>query len=342
MGLLNWIERRIDLSDVKGMETVVGTLEERLSTKALAFYIASSYITETIAKCEIKHYVNGKETKDKWYYLLNVSPNTNENAFTLKSKFISKALYDGHALMFEHKGSLYVADSFNIEHRPINGDLFTNISLENETKVFRRKADEVFYLNFDDQRLKRLVDSMLEDYAEILKYSFDTFKSSNNEKYKLVMNEVKVGDKDFNEKFEKVIKKQLEAFINNRKGVYPQFKGYDLQKMSESSGATDSTDIRNITKEIFEITAQAFKMPVSMLYGNMTNVKDIISSFITFAVDTKAKIFSEELTRKTGNDEDYLNGTYFDVDTTAIVHHDIFDIADKVDKMISSGVYCVD
>ena len=342
MGLLsNWLEKRINLSDVESAK-VIFDIEERLSTKALAFYIAQSYICETLSKCEIKHFVNGKETKDKMYYLLNVSPNVNENATELKTKYIHKLLYDGEALMFENKGHLYVADSFLIDYKPLKGNVFNNITLENESRSFTRKAEDVFYNNLKDGELKRLVDSMLNDYSELLKYSFETYKSTNQEKYKLILDEVKMGDKDFNEKYAGVVKKQLESFINNQKSVYLQFKGYNLEEMKSPNGTTDSTDFRNIRKEIFEVTAQAFKMPVSMLYGNMTNVKDIISSFITFAIEPKAKMISEELTRKTGKFEDYQNGTYFDIDTTSIMYHDIFEIAPNVEKLISSGVYNID
>ena len=112
--------------------------------------------------------------------------------------------------------------------------------------------------------------------------------------------------------------------------------------MEKSDGKTDSTDIRNIHKEIFESTAEAFKMPVSMLYGNMTNAKDIIASYVTFRIDPLAKMLSEEFTRKTGTMDDYIKGTYIDVDTTAIMHIDIFEIADNIDKLISSGAYCID
>lgn len=342
MGLFNWLEKRIDLAEVECASDIVKDIEERLSTKALAFYIGASYYADVFSKCEIKHFVNGEAVKDKWYYLLNVSPNINQSAFELKSKMIHKALYDGEALIFENKGNLYLADSFNKEERPLKGDLFTEISLENETKTFTKRAEDVFYINFEDGKLKQLVYGMLDDYTEIFNYSIEMFKSSNSEKYKLIMDELRAGDKDFNEKYEKVIKKQLEVFINSRKAVYPQFKGYNLEKMDVASGTADASNITDLRKEIFEITAEAFKMPVSMLYGNMTNVKDIVSSFITFGIDPKAKFISEELTRKTGTYEDYSKGTYFDVDTTAIMHQDIFEIADKVDKMISSGVYCID
>lgn len=342
MGLFSFLEKKIDLADVKQAETVIGNIEERLSTKALAFHLATSYIADTISKCEIKHFVKGKQVKDKFYYLFNISPNTNENASMFKSKMIFKLFNEGEVLIFEQGGNLYIADSYGIEYHPLKGDKFINITLDNETRIFNKKASDVFYFKLDDGKLKTLISSMLDDYTEILKYSFNTYKSSNSEKYKLILDEVRAGDKEFNENFEKVIKKQLEAFINNQKAVYPQFKGQDLELVKSVDGNTDSTDIRNLRKEIFEATAEAFKMPVSMLYGNMTNAKDIIASYVTFRIDPLAKMISEELTRKTSTMEDYLKGTYFDVDTTAIMHIDIFEIADNIDKLISSGAYCID
>jgi len=343
MGLYDWLGKKVDLSDIQAAETVIGNLQDRLSMKAMAFHLATSYIADTISKCEIKHFVDGKEVKDDWYYLLNVSPNNNENASMFKSKLIFKLFYEGEALIFENGGNLYIADNYIFEANMLKYDKFSNISLDNVTRTFSKKSCDVFYFKLDDGKLKTLINSMLADYTELLKVAFDAYKSSNNEKYKLILDEVRTGNKDFSEKFNTVIKKQLETFINNSKAVYPQFKGQNLELMSgTNSGKTDSTDIRNLRKEIFEATAEAIKMPISMLYGNMTNAKDIINSFVTFRIDPLAKMLSEELTRKTVTKDDYSKGNYFDVDTTMVMHIDIFDITEKIDKLISSGVYCVD
>lgn len=346
MGLYSWLSERLDNAKAGSqeipIETVIGEIQERLSTKALAFYIATSYIADTISKCEFKRFVNGEEIHDRFYYLFNISPNVNQNAFDLKNKLIFKLFDTGEALIFENNGNLYVADSFNKEYHPLKGDKFVNITLDNEVKTFDKKASDVFYFRLDEGKLKSLLSGILDDYTEVLNYAFDIYKSSNSEKYKLILDEIRAGDVQFQQDFEKVIKKQLEAFINNPKSVYPQFKGQKLEKITSGDGKTDSTDIRNIRKEIFETTAEAFKMPVSMLYGNMTNVKDIVSSYITFRIDPLAKMISEELTRKTGTEIDYEKGTYFKVDTTRIMHIDIFEIADKMDKLLSDGVYDID
>ena len=101
-------------------------------------------------------------------------------------------------------------------------------------------------------------------------------------------------------------------------------------------------EVRNLRKEIFESVATAFKIPTGLLYGNMTNVKDSVNQLVTFVIDPIAKMMSQELTRKTTYYEDYLLGCEIKVDTTSVYHMDLFDIADKADKFISSGIYCVD
>ena len=195
MGLFDFLEKKISLTDVEAAKTIIGDIENRLSVKALAFHLATSYIADTISKCEIKRYVNGKPVKDRWYYLLNVSPNINENASTLKSKLVFKLFNDGEALIFEHNNSIYVADSFSKDPHPIKGDKFTNITLHDETKTFTRKAEDVFYFKLEEGKLKTLLDSMMSDYTEILNYAFDIYKSSNGEKYRLMLDEIKAGDR---------------------------------------------------------------------------------------------------------------------------------------------------
>lgn len=337
-----FLEEKIDLSNMNQAQTVTGEDIKELNLKILAFYVGTSYIIDTLSKCEIKRVVKGKEVKDQLYYLFNVSPNMNQNATELKRKLLYTLYFENEALLFEEKGKLYVADSFLREHRPLKGDLFTNITLKDETKTFVRKAEDVFYFNLGEQNIKSLVDGIISEYIELMSYSMEIYKSNGDEKYKLILDNIKAGDTQFNEEFEKVVKKQLETFINNRKAVYPQFKGYNLEKISKGDGKTDSTDVRNLEKEVFEITSKCLKMPISMLYGNMTNVKEVIMSFITFTIDPLAKMIEEELTRKTGTMNDYLEGTYLNVDTTRIMHIDIFEVADKIDKLLANGTYTID
>jgi len=79
-----------------------------------------------------------------------------------------------------------------------------------------------------------------------------------------------------------------------------------------------------------------------MMYGNITNINDMINMFLTFTIDPLADMIGEEITRKMYPFSDWKAGNYVKVDTSCISHVDILDVADKVDKAVSSGVVCVD
>jgi len=74
----------------------------------------------------------------------------------------------------------------------------------------------------------------------------------------------------------------------------------------------------------------------------MTNVKDLQNMFFTFALDPVREIIEAEVNKKTYRYSDYEKKNYCAIDKNDIVHTDVFDIADKIDKLISSGFYCID
>jgi HK97 family phage portal protein len=141
--------------------------------------------------------------------------------------------------------------------------------------------------------------------------------------------------------FEKVIKGQLKTFIENDNAVYPQFKGTDLQEFS-TAAPTNSTDIIAMRKEIFDTTAQALKIPQPMMYGNITNMNEIVKVFLSFCIDPLADMASEEFTRKYYSYDEWKRGNFVMIDTSSINHVDILEVADKVDKLIGCGVANVD
>lgn len=324
--------------------SVTYDVTNRLNAKALAYYVASSYVADTISKCEIKHFKKNKAIKDNLYYLLNIKPNPNQTASEFKTKMIFKLFYEGEVLVFEHKGFLYVADNFLKERRPFDfkGDLFSSITMNYSTMNITRNASDVFYLELDDSNLKRLVDSMLDDYAELYSYSFENYKASNQEKYKLTLDMVEIGTGEDVARQREQRKAALSNFINNSKAVYIQHRGQNLEQISSISRVADSSDIRELRKEMFELTAQAFKMPVSMMYGTTTNTKEITANYLTFRIEPLAKKISEELTSKFCGYDGFVNEEFFDVDTTSIMHHDVFEVANDIYQLQSCGLYCVD
>ena len=328
--------------DPKEIDPIASDTLAQLAFKDLALHIGVSYIANTLSKCEFKVYENGEEAKNKLYYMLNVSPNPNQNSSQFIHKFIEKLFYDGHALIVPHNGHIYCADDFDIEDdNPLKEAVFHNVSFNCYQAKKKYKANEVFYLRLDNKDVKRLVDSLYTQYGTVIAQALSAYKRTNGAKYKYILDSYTAGDKAFQKVYEEVLKEQLKSFVEHDNGVFPQYKGTSLEEFSHGN-VKDTSDITAMRKEIFEVVAQALKIPLSMMNGNITNMNEIVKVFLTICIDPLADMIGEEFTRKYYTFEEWKNGNKVKVDTSCINHIDILEVGDEISKAIGSGVVNID
>ena len=335
--LFNFMERKVLASEIVSQK-----LPEQLAFKELAMFIGISYIANAISKCEFKVYEDGQEARNKLYYMLNVSPNPNQNSSQFINKFIERYYYDGASLVVPHKNHIYCADGFDLDDsNPLIENTFYNVTFGNQQPKKKYRANEVFYIQLDNIRAKTFVDSMYVDYGQIIAQALATFKRTNGTRYKLMLEQMRAGDTEFKKQYDEVIKKGLQTFIENNNSVYVQYKGTDLQEFS-SKTTTNTSDIIAMRKEIFDVAAQALKITLPMMYGNITNMNEIVKVFLSFCIDPLADMIGEEFTRQYFSFDEWKNGCSVKVDTSCINHIDILEVGDKVDKAISSGTASID
>lgn len=337
--LFNFMEKKIEVAEIS---PVTQKMLDQMAFKELALQIGISYIANTLSKCEFKVYENGEEVKNKLYYMLNVSPNPNQNSSQFINQFIERYYYNGASLIVPHKNSIYCADNFDIEdENPLVENVFYNVTFNCHQIKKKHRASDVFYIKLDDKNVKDLIDTLYLQYGEVIAQAIATFKRTNGAKYKLLMEQYQAGDPKFKETFETIIKAQLKTFIESDNAVYPQYKGLDLQEFGKAN-PTNTSDIIAMRKEVFEVVAQALKIPLSMMYGNITNMNEIVKVYLSICIDPLADMIGEEFTRKYFSFDEWKNGCSVEVDTSCINHIDILEVADKVDKAISSGTASID
>lgn len=337
--VLDWLGRQV--SDAE-MEEAGFKVADRLYFQEIALYIAISYIANTVSKCEIKTYEAGEEVKNELYYMLNVNPNPNQSSSQFMNALIERYYYEGDALVVPDRKYIYVADGFSINEQPLRENIFEAVTVENQLMAKSYRASQVFYFRLDNREASKLIRSMYDDFSSVVSSAINSFIDGNNEKYKLVLENYQAGDSNFVREFNEVIKKQLQTFMESDRAVYPQFRGQDLQRMDKGGNSATIADVSTARKEVFEMTAQAFKIPLSMMYGNITNMNEIVKVYLSFCIDPLAQMISEELTRKTTDFTSWQRGDRVVVDTSNINHVDVFEVADKVDKLISSGAATID
>ena len=320
---------------------VVIDIPADLYYEELAIYTASSLISNAISRSEMRVFKDRVPVKDQDYYLLNVSPNRNETSSVFWHKVINHVIRDGEALVVEAGGYLYCADSFvRAVERPILGDIYEGVTVGNFSFAKQFTQDEAYLFRLDNIKVKSLIDGMYEQYGSILSAAAKALKQGNSQKYKLHIEGVKAGDEEFNKEFTEYIAKQLKTYMESDNAVYPEFDGYKLEAdPGRSSGS--ASDFVELKKELFSSVAGAFHIPESMMTGNITSMTDVVGAFLTFGVDPYADMITEALNKRAGLDN-YLGDNYYQVDTSKILHRDLFDVAADVSNLISSGVKCID
>ena len=330
----------------KELSVVAQDAAQQIYFRELGLQIAISYIANTISKCEFKVYEKHKEVQNELYYMLNVSPNPNQSSSQFLNALVTRYYRKGKVLVFpdSRKNRLYVADGFSMEEKPLSENVFSTITIENETLKRKYKASDVFYFQLDDVNIKKLIDGAFDQYSTVMQAAIDGFIRRNGKKYKLVLDQYRAGDAEFKQLYETSLKRQLETFVKSANAVYPQFRGQSLEEFDKTAASNygSSADVIAVRKEMFDVIAQAFKIPLSMMYGNITNINDMINMFLTFTIDPLADMISEEITRKMYPYSQWKKGNYVKCDTSCISHVDILDVADKVMNLIGSGAVCID
>ena len=155
----------------------------------------------------------------------------------------------------------------------------------------------------------------------------------------------KYGNRTFEEVYEELMNKRFERFFKSRNAVLPLFDGftYTRQGAEQSKKSTSEVkDITDITDEILMKVSQAFNIPVSLLKGDVSDIGKITENFLTFCIDPLCNMIQKEINRKRYGAEQIRKNNYIKIDTTTVMHVDLFGIAEKIDKLISSGMYCID
>ena len=100
-------------------------------------------------------------------------------------------------------------------------------------------------------------------------------------------------------------------------------------------------DIRSMVDDIFAFTANAFGIPPVLLLGDVAGTQDAMNRWLTTCIDPLCDLLQEEITRKRYGFEKWKRGNYLRIDTTTIIHFDMFANAANIEKLIGSGAYSI-
>ena len=350
MGLKAWIEKwrkapakQVTIQEIMGDPSVKGAMMD-VYLRELAFWTCVNKIANAISKCEIKTYKNGKEVKEREYYLWNMEPNQNQNATAFFTKLIGQLYRNNEALVVEVNQRLYVADSYGKEIYALKDYVFTGITIDDYQLSESKRMSEVLFFELNSRDMRFLMNGMHESYTQLLTYAQNAYRKSRGHKGILNIEGIAQEQDNFDETFDELMTKHFKTFFEKDNAVLPLFEGYTYTDISQNAKtySTESTrDIKALVDDIFEFTARAFSFPPSLAKGDVQDTSKAVDELLTFVVDPLAKMIQQEINRKRSGYTGWKKGTHIRIDTLAVKHIDIFDIATPVDKLISSGAFTI-
>ena len=333
----------VNIADIMSDQDVQNAAYE-IYLRELAFWTCVNKIANAVSKCEFKTFYRGKEVKEKEYYLWNVEPNQNQNATAFLNKLIGKLYRENEALVVEINNRLYVADAYSKEKFALKDYRFDGIVIDDYQLSESKYMSDVLFFELNSKDIRKLINGMYESYAKLFSYAQKAYTKSRGHKGILNIEAVAQESENFKKTFDDLMTNHFKNFFDKDNAVLPLFDGYGYQDISQNAKtySTESTrDIKALADDIFEFTARGFSFPPSLAKGDVQDTSKAVDELLTFVIDPLCKMMQQEINRKRNGFTGFAAGNYIKIDTLAVKHIDIFDIATPVDKLISSGAFTI-
>ena len=345
MGLISWLSKWIGGPVPLSGEDLDAALEQYTSEvhiREVAFWSTVNIIANAVSKCEFQTYVKGKEVEAAEYYLWNIEPNQNQNSSGFMHKLIAQLYRNNECLVIEQSGQLLVADTFVKNPYALYGDTFSEVTIKDFTfnKTFRQ--DEVLYFQLCEKDMRRVTNALYESYSKMIFYGMKAYQKSRGTKGVFSYETIPVAGTDERKNFDSLIAEKFKKFMDSGDAIIPLGKGQKFEEVGSKTYANESTrDIRAMIDDVSDFTAKAFNVPPALLRGDVQGVKDAVEQLLTFCIDPLCDMLQEEINRKRIGRAEFLKGTKIVINTKTIKHIDLFSVTAAIDKLISSGCFCV-
>ncbi len=321
---------------------------EEYRLRELAFHVCVNMIANAVGKCEFLTFREGKPLREKEYWLWNVEPNVNQNSTAFLHKLIYQLYSQNEALVIatKHRSGeemLVVAEDFHQEHNyPQKQNEYTQVRVGEVTYQKTFRENEVLHFRLHHQNVKPVLDAMTGSFTRMLQLAEKNYRWGAGKHMKVHVSQTSQGDEDSQARLREILEKQVKPFFNADSALLPEFDGYDYQGFPEKAAAPTTRDIRSLADDIFDFTARGLLIPPVLIFGDVAGTQDAMTRWLTTCIDPLCDQLQEEINRKRYGRELFSQGSYLQIDTTTILHFDMFQNAAAVEKLIGSGAFSID
>lgn len=314
-----------------------------LELERVAIQTAVGYLAAAVGQSEVRTFLNGEEIRRHEYYLWNIRPNNNQNSTQFIQDLIETLVYNNEVLVVERPdGQLFIADSFIREEQGTRMGWFSGITIRGDPFP-DRQASEVLYLQMNNDDIRPLLSNLCHQYEEIIQEAMEGYQKTNADKGVLNIGAVKTGKIDHDKVRNDLLNNRFKDFFSAKNAVLPLHDGYTYTPHTRSvRNTSEVTDIKTMSDEVYNRVGQAFRIPPSLLRGEIENGDGAFSRFMRLGVRPLCNMLEEEITGKRYGEDGFESGSYVLVDPSGVELGGVFEVAAKIDKLVSCGVFSID
>lgn len=336
---------------IEFIDSLISAKAHQLKIKQHAIQHAVDLIAKTISKSEIKIYRRDgpekkiKSIKNDEYYKLNIQPNDNEEATSFFYNVLQKYLLEEDALIVNFNNKLYLAENYNSTDSILFPKVYYNVQIKDydgNSLIFDTvfSTDDVIRLNLKCSQIKETLDDYYEELGKLIGIASSHYKLTNSFKFRLKhpggilpLKDAKTGKEISYEDYKEKITRGL---FNEEDSIIMLSDSFDINRI-DFGKETSSDEWENLEKKWSDKVAMSFNIPLDIFYGNKTDKSTSTNDFITFGVLPHLQIFEDGLNSKIIKKADYLEGECIRVNRFNMLHKDILDGANSMDKLFSNG-----
>lgn len=318
-----------------------------LSLYRFAFFNAIGAISSAVSRYEFNIMRSGERIENNDWFTFNFEPNKNQTKQEFFYDFVSRLLTDGEALCVQRGDEYFVADSFQSDKDSCGFSTakFSNIQKNGVQLTRDFDASEVAYFRLDNAELRKLLTSTALEYSNILNAASKKFKNSAYQKGILKINAQSSGTVKGEESQQDQFNEAIRKFYQDGNAVLPLKKNFDYEELGKYRNTGTSSDISEMTFEVYSRVAEAIGMSPYVLMHSSKEPETLKIDFYTQTVEKFVNLFVKEMNRKFVGREMYLGAGGISVRIQADRPSDIDDLISDgtaIYNTIGSGVASID
>lgn len=343
----DWLDGFIDEAEVTEDQVRIDEFRRSIAYKNFAVQCCMNLISSTVSIAEFRTYKDGKEIREGNYYSLNIEPNQNQNASAFWRAVVEKLVYDHEALVVPLNGKWYLAQSFNKEEYSVRDNVYSQINLGIDKEFILReefKEREVLYFRLNNKQIMAAVDSIYEDFKELISASQKAYLKESDTKALITYDADYAHNSDRRTELNTITNDYFKDFMTPGKNSYlPLTKGLGYTEVGKDvSAGNTSRATKDYIDDVIEIVCMAFGIPAKLLKGDVADLDSAVNTYLMLCIKPLANMLNDEINRKWYGKEAFIKGTYARLDTTNIRPVDIAEIANSLDVLTRIGAHTID